>query len=458
MASLLKRRDTDMTEGSIIRLLVTFAVPLLIGNLFQQLYSTVDSVVVGNFVGKQALAAVGCTSSIVNSMIGFFMGLSTGAGVVISQYYGAHDDDKLHRTVQTAIGMTLVLCVALTALGVTLTPHMLRMMKTPEDVFEAAVLYLRIYFWGVTGQLLYNIGAGILRAVGDSTRPLYFLIFCTLTNTVLDIVFVGLLRLGIAGAAYATILSQALSALLVMGVLAHSRSAYRVELRLPRIESFLLRRICSIGVPTSLQMVITSISNIFVQSYVNRFGSSAMAGWAAYVKIDGVAFLPVVSLAIAVTTFVGQNLGAGKIDRVKRAAPACLGLATIIMVVILLPLMLLAPQLVGLFNREPAVVEYGALFIRLISPFYLMTSVNQIFSGALRGAGNTRAPMFIMLFSFVFFRQIYLYTASRLGGGIVAIGLGYPAGWLMCSAVMLLYYYTSGWLKKYESKQKEETA
>ena len=440
-----------MTEGSTIRLLVAFAVPLLIGNLFQQLYSTVDSVVVGNFVGKQALAAVGCTTAIVNSMIGMFIGLSSGAGVVISQYYGAHDDDKLHRTVQTTVGMTLALCVVLTALGVTLTPIMLRWMKTPEDVFDAAVLYLRIYFWGVTGQLLYNIGAAILRAVGDSTRPLYFLIFSTLTNTVLDVLFVGVFRFGIAGAAYATILAQALSALLALGVLVRSREAYRIELRLPRIEASLLRRICSIGVPTSLQMVVTSVSNIFVQSYVNRFGSSAMAGWAAYVKIDGIAFLPITSLAIAITTFVGQNLGAGKLDRVRGAAPRCLGLATGIMVVILLPLMLFAPQLVSLFNSESAVLEYGTLFVRLISPFYLLTSFNQIYSGALRGAGNSRAPMLIMLFSFVFFRQLYLFAAYRLGGGIIPIGLGYPAGWMVCSAVMLLYYYKGGWLRRYES-------
>ncbi len=456
MAALLKRGDTDMTEGSTVRLLIVFAIPLLIGNLFQQLYSTVDSVIVGNFVGKQALAAVGCTTSIINSLIGLFMGLSSGAGVVISQYYGAHDEDKLHRTVQTTIGMTLVLCAALTVLGVLLTPAMLRLMQTPEDVFGEAVLYLRIYFWGVTGQLLYNIGAGILRAVGDSTRPLYFLIFSTLTNTALDLLFVWGLRLGVAGAAYATILAQALSALLVMGMLVRSRSAYRVDLRLPRIEGPLLRRICSIGVPTSLQMVITSISNIFVQSYVNRFGSSAMAGWAAYVKIDGIAFLPIVSLAIAVTTFVGQNLGAGKLDRVRGAAPRCLGLSTGIMVVVLLPLMLLAPQLVSLFNAEPAVVEYGTLFVRLISPFYLATTVNQIYSGAMRGAGNTRAPMLIMLFSFVLFRQIYLYTAYRLGGGVVPIGLGYPAGWLMCSAIMLIYYYSGRWLRRYTEKRDEE--
>ena len=456
MASVFKRRDTDMTEGSTIRLLVAFAVPLLIGNLFQQLYSTVDSVVVGNFVGKQALAAVGCTTAIVNSLIGLFIGLAAGAGVVISQYYGAHDDDKLHRTVQTAVGMTLGLCVLLTTLGVLLTPAMLRWMKTPEDVFDAAALYLRIYFWGVTGQLLYNIGAGILRAVGDSTRPLYFLIFCTLTNTVLDILFVGAFRLGIAGAAYATILSQALSAALVLSVLSRSRAPYRVELRTLRVEGFLLRRICTVGIPTSLQMVITSVSNIFVQSYVNRFGSSAMAGWAAYVKIDGVAFLPIVSLAIAITTFVGQNLGAGKFDRVKSAAPRCMGLATAIMVAVLVPLMLFAPQLVALFNSEAAVIEYGTLFIRLISPFYLVTSVNQIYSGALRGAGNTRAPMLIMLFSFVFFRQLYLFTVYRLGGGIVPIGLGYPAGWLMCSVVMLLYYYKGGWLKKYEEAVPEK--
>lgn len=458
MASLLKRRDTDMTQGGIIRLLVAFALPLLIGNLFQQLYNTVDSIIVGNYVGKQALAAVGCTSSITNMLIGLFIGLSAGAGVVISQYYGAHDDELLRRAVSSTVCMTLGMCVVVTALGVTLTPTLLRLMETPDDVFDAACLYLRIYFAGVSGLLFYNIGAGILRAVGDSTHPLYFLIFSAVTNTLLDLLFVKSFSLGIAGAAYATILSQAISAVLVMAMLGRSEGAYRVDWRALRVDAPVLRRIFAIGIPSSVQMAITGFSNIFVQSYVNRFGSSAMAGWAAYNRIDAFAMLPLLSLSMAITTFVGQNLGADRMDRVRKGPFRCLLLAWGITAVILIPLMVFAPFLVGLFNGEADVVRYGSFFIRLISPFYLLCAINQVYSGALRGAGDTKAAMAIMLFSFVAFRQLYLFLVYRLGGGIVWISLGYPSGWIMCSLIMILYYYFGSWPKRCGLKKAQEQA
>ena len=430
-----------MTEGSIPRLLITFALPLMLGNVFQQLYNTVDSIIVGNFVSKQALAAVGGTGPIINTLIGVFAGLSGGAGVVISQFYGAKDRERLRRAVQTTVVLTAIMCVLLTAAGVLLAPLLLRLMDTPADVMGAASEYLRIYFWGISGMLLYNIGAGILRAVGDSTHPLYFLIFSATTNTVLDYLFVKVFSFGIAGAAIATIVSQALSAVLVMGMLVRSKEDYRVDLKALHLDGAVLKRICEIGIPSSLQMGVTAVSNVFVQSYINRFESSCMAGWAAYNKLDAFAMLPLMGFSMAVTTFVGQNYGAGKLDRARSGPLHALWIGTLIMVAILTPMMLFAPTLVRLFNQEAEVIAFGTLFIRLISPFYLLCTINQIYSGALRGVGDTKATMIIMLFSFVFFRQLYLFTAYRLGGGIVPIALGYPAGWIMCSTVILIYYY-----------------
>lgn len=452
LTPVLKRRDTDMTVGSISRLLIYFALPLLIGNIFQQLYNTVDSIVVGNYVNKQALAAVGCTGPIINALIGLFAGLASGAGVVISQFYGAKDREKLHSAVQTTVTLTLLMCVVLTVLGVLLTPYMLRLMDTPEDVFVEAVEYLRIYFLGVSGLLLYNIGSGILRAVGDSTHPLYFLIFSALTNTVLDVLFVKFFNMGIAGAAIATIIAQGISALLVISMLIRSTADYRIDLRGLHLSGSMLKKICAIGIPSALQMGITAFSNIFVQSYINHFESSCMAGWAAYNKIDAFALLPLMSLSMSITTFMGQNLGAGQLERAKKGPVVCLGISLVIMVLILTPLMLFAPQLVSLFNQEEEVLRFGTLFIRMISPFYLLCSVNQVFSGALRGAGDTKTTMFIMLGSFVVFRQIYLFLVYRMGGGIVPIALGYPAGWILCSAILLLYYRSGAWMKKFQPK------
>ena len=431
------------------RLLINFALPLLIGNIFQQLYNTVDSIVVGNYVSKQALAAVGCTGPIINALIGIFVGLSGGAGVVISQYYGAKDREKLHSAVQTTVALTLIMCAVLTVLGVLFTPYMLLLMDTPADVFAEAAEYLRIYFWGISGLLLYNIGSGILRAVGDSTHPLYFLIFSALTNTVLDVLFVKYFRMGIAGAAVATIVAQGLSALLVLGMLIRSNADYRIDPLHMQLKGCLLKKICAIGIPSAIQMGITAFSNIFVQSYINHFESSCMAGWAAYNKIDAFALLPLMSLSMSITTFMGQNLGAGKLDRAKKGPLICLGISFAIVILILLPLMIFAPQLVSLFNREEEVLRFGTLFIRMISPFYLLCTINQVLAGALRGAGDTKSSMFIMLGSFVVFRQIYLFIVYRLGGGIVPIALGYPAGWIMCSTILLIYYRSGAWMRKY---------
>ena len=442
------RHDTDMTQGSISKLLFAFAVPLMLGNLFQQLYNTVDSLIVGNFVSKQALAAVGCTGPIINTLIGLFSGLAAGASVVISQYYGAKDEEKLGKAVHTTVMLTLVTCVVLTVVGVWATPPMLELMDTPSDVILEAELYLRIYFGGVSGLLLYNIGSGILRAVGDSTRPLYFLIFSAVMNTVLDLFFVAVLEQGIAGAAIATIISQFVSAILVMLLLLRSKEPYRLALSQLRMHKGMLRRICNIGIPSSLQMGITAFSNIFVMGYINHFESSCMAGWTAYNKLDALAMLPMQSLSLALTTFVGQNLGAGDLKRAKSGPKYGLIMGFIVTLMILVPMMVFAPQLTALFNDDKEVIEFGTLFVRLCSPFYVAFVINQVYSGALRGAGDTKNTMYIMLFSFVAFRQLYLFIVSRLGATAGVIALGYPMGWMMCSALLLIYYYKGHWARK----------
>ena len=429
-----------MTQGVIWKQLLLFALPLMVGNLFQQLYNTVDSIVVGNFVGKEALAAVGSVGPIINSLIGFFTGLATGAGVVSSQAYGAKNSEKVSRTVHTTLSLTLLLCLLFTFVGIAMTPMMLRLMSTPEDVFGESAAYLRIYFAGVSGLMIYNMGAGILRAVGDSRRPLYFLIFSACTNTVLDLLFVAVRRWGIAGVAWATVLSQVISAVLIMIVLMRTDGPYRLELKKLRLEIPILREVVQVGLPAAIQQMITSISNVFVQSYINMFGSSVMAGWSAYSKIDQFMMLPMMSVSLAATTYVGQNRGAGRLDRIKKGANTAFFMSLTVSLLAMAPLLIFAPSLVGLFNSEAEVLSYGVLFIRTLSPFYMLCCINQVYASSLRGLGNTRAPMFIMLGSFVVFRQIYLFIVSRVHPTVLAVGMGYPAGWMLCSLLIYCYY------------------
>ena len=435
-----KKRDVDMTEGNILRHIIAFALPLLVGNLFQQLYNTVDTWVVGNFVNNEAYSAVGTVGPIINMLIGFFLGLSSGAGVVISQYYGAKQHDKVQETVHTAILMTLILGVLFTVIGISMIPLMLKLIKMPDTVTGEATTYLTIYFAGIMGLMLYNIGAGILRAVGDSKRPFYFLVVCALLNTVLDLLFVLVFHMGVAGVALATILSQSISAILVMVTLMRSDNCIRLDLRKLKIHMPMLKKIFKVGIPAALQMAITGFSNIFVQSYINFFGENCMSGWTTYSKVDQLLFLPMQSISLASTTFVGQNLGKNLVQRAKKGVTVSMLIAVASTVVLMLPVMLFAPQIVAFFNSEPAVVDCGAMLLRWLSPFYVLCCFNQIYSGALRGAGNTRAPMIIMLASFVAFRQVYLFAMSRIWNEIIPIGMSYPAGWLLCSLLTVIYY------------------
>ena len=439
-----KRSDVDMTQGGIVGHLIRFAFPLLLGNLFQQLYNMVDTWVVGNYVSNEAFSAVGSVGPIINMLIGLFLGFSSGAGVVISQYYGVKQYDNVQKTVHTALVVTIGLGVVFSGVGIAIAPAMLRMMKTPAEVLPESKAYLTIYFAGILGLMVYNICSGILRAVGDSKHPFYFLVVSAVTNIVLDLVFVLLFKMGVEGVAYATILSQALSAVLVVITLVRSDSCVKLKFSALRVDWRILKKIMRIGVPSAFQMAITSFSNVFVQSYINHFGADCMSGWTAYGKIDQLILLPMQSIALATTTFVGQNLGAGLETRARKGATKALVISVCTTAVAMIPVLIFAPQFTAFFNAKAEVIEYGTLFLRWITPFYLVTCVNQIYSGVLRGAGNSRLPMIAMLCSFVVFRQIYLFiVANFISNTIIPIAMGYPAGWVVCSALTLWYYKTT---------------
>lgn len=436
-----RSHDVDMTKGSIVRHLLMFALPLLAGNLFQQLYNMVDTWVVGNYVSNEAFSAVGSVGPIINTIIGAFIGLSSGAGAVISQFYGAKQHENVQKAVHTAMTITLILGVAFTALGIYITPHMLRLMDTPEEVFGEAQSYLTIYFSGIIGLMVYNIGAGILRAVGDSKRPFYFLVVSAILNTVLDLVFVLMLGMGVEGVAYATIIAQGVSAILNVITLMCSHSCVRVSVSKLGVHSDMLGKIVRVGLPAALQMAVTSFSNVFVQSYINFFGPDCMSGWTAYAKIDQLMFLPMQSISLAATTFVGQNLGSGDDARARRGVWEAVKLAFLTTLILLVPVMIFSPYLVSFFNAKAEVVVYGTMLLRALTPFYVLCSVNQILASSLRGAGNSRAPMIIMLSSFVFFRQIYLYVmANFISNTVIPIAMSYPAGWLVCTLILIVYY------------------
>ena len=436
------RHDVDMTQGSVFKHLFLFSLPLLAGNLFQQLYNLVDTWVVGNYVSNEAFSAVGTVTPIINMLIGSFMGLSSGAGVVISQYYGAKRYDRVRDAVHTAIAMTAILAVAFTTIGIWMTPTMLRFMKTPAEVMPNSTAYLTIYFSGMAGLMFYNMGAGILRAVGDSTRPFYYLVVTAGINVALDLLFVIKFHMGVEGVAYATIIAQGISAALTVITLMRSATCVQLDPKRLRLHLDILKKIVRVGIPAALQMALTAFSNVFVQSYINQFGPDCMSGWTAFHKIDQFIFLPVQSLGLAATTFVGQNLGSEKPERARAGVSTAIRMGIAATVVIGCVVMLNAPHLIIFFNDKPEVVTYGTLFLRQITPFYLLCCFNQIYAGALRGAGDTRAPMVIMLCSFVGFRQLYLYVVSRfISNTVLAIGMGYPAGWLMCTVCISTYYH-----------------
>lgn len=441
------RKDADMTQGSILRQYIAFALPLTIGLLFQQLYSTVDTVVVGNFVGETALGAVGSTGNIINMLIGICNGLSLGAGAVISQAYGAKDEDRIQRAVHTTMVVTFLLCAVMTVVGVSLVTPGLRLMRTPNIMLEEASQYLTIYFSGIAGLLIYNMGSAILRAVGDSRRPLYFLIFSAILNTALDLLFVIRFHMGVAGVAYATIIAQAASAVLVLFVLTREKSAYGLRWNKLRISGDVLKQILIIGLPASIQQGLTSFSNVFVQGYINDLGDLSASGWAAYNRIDAFLMVPVMAIAQASTTFVAQNWGARKPERARKGVRTGILLSLGCMAVCASLVMCFAHPLLSLICDSETVIGYGIRFLYIITPFYLLITFNQLYSGALRGIGNSLLPTLIMLFSFVLFRQVYLFCATSFitdeNLRFIAVALSYPVGWMLCSLLQCIAYHRS---------------
>lgn len=435
-----------MTEGVIWKELLFFSIPLLLGNLFQQLYNTVDSIIVGNFCGKNALAAVGSSNPIINLLVSFFMGLSIGAGVIISRYFGARDQEKLHDAVHTSIALTLVVGIFMTIFGYLASPLVLELVGTPAKVMDNSVLYLQIYFLGILGVMLYNMGSGILRAIGDSKNPLYFLIISSLTNIVLDLIFVVTLDMGIAGAAWATLISQCLSAVLTMILLIRSKAEYRVILKDIKMKKDMLISIIRIGLPSGIQNAIVSFSNVIVQKNINSFGASAMAGCGSYTKIDGFAILPVMSFSMAMTTFVGQNMGAKKYDRVKQGAKTGMIMSCSVTAAIALILFLFAPNILRIFSEDEKVLYYGILMMRTVVPGYLFLAISHALSGVIRGAGLTTVPMIVMVCCWCFLRMAWILSMMPIFHNIRVVFWGYTLTWLASCICMYVYYKKAHWL------------
>lgn len=435
------KRDRDMTQGSIFLNLLLFAMPLLVGNLFQQLYNTVDTWVVGNYVSNEAFSAVGSFAPATNTLIGVFTGLASGAGVVISQYYGAKRFDDVEEAVHTSVAATLILSVVLSIAGIALIPGMMVWMKIPPEVQPSAVVYMTIYFAGLTGQLIYNMGSGILRAVGDSVRPFWYLVICTVVNIVLDLVLVLVFRMGVAGVALATVIAQFISAAMVTRDLLCTGSCVKITLKKIHLNREILNKICAIGIPGAIQIVTMSLSNMFAYSYINVFGPDCMSGWTAYIRIEQLVALANQSLNLAITTFVGQNIGGGDIRRAKSGILACFLADVGVNIILIVPIVRFAPQLVGFFNSKPEVVAYGAEIVQGLMPLYVANCVSLTLSGALRGAGKTKIPTLFMFLTLVVARQSYLLVASRLtAGAILPIVFCFPVGWISYAVLTYIYY------------------
>lgn len=435
-----------MTEGVIWKQLIAFAVPLLAGNLLQQLYNTVDSIVVGRFIGSEALAAVSSSNSLINLVIGMFMGIATGAGVVISQFYGAKEKEKMQLAVHTSVALSAIGGIILGLVGIFFSPFILRLMGTPEEVMVNSVIYFRIFFSGSLFNLTYNMTSGILRAVGDSRRPLYYLAASSITNIILDVAFVVLGGMGVEGVAIATVISQFISAALCMRALAASDDIYRLDLKKIRLTRKMARRILAQGLPTGFQMSIISLSNVIVQANVNAYGATAMAGFGSYLKIEGFAQLPMQSFCLAATTFTGQNIGAKRYDRAKRGIVENLAICLIYAMTVCVLMYIFVPQLMQIFSTDPEVVEYGTFTMRRVIPFYFMIAIHQVLMGSLRGAGKTMMPVFATVMNMCVLRMIYINLLVPFFPSYEAVIMCYPITWFGTVVMEVLFIWKAKWL------------
>lgn len=428
---------TLMTSGDFRREILAFTAPLLVGNLFQQLYNTADSLIVGNFLGPEALAAVTGVGALIFLFTSFFMGFATGAGVVIARCVGAGDDAQTEKAVHTTVALGLLLSVVMTILGVALCPMILRWMGTPDSVFELSNLYLRVYFLGITGLVMYNMLTGILQAAGDATHPLVYLVVSSMVNVVLDILFIAVFHMGVDGAAYATIISEFATAFLVLGRLMRSEGAIRLQLRHIRFEGKVLRDITSYGIPTAIQGSVIDLSNILIQSYINSFGASAMAGIGASTKIEGFAFLPITAFSLAMTTYISQNIGARQYERVKKGMRFGFLTSLTLIEAIGVVIFVFAPALVSLFNRDPQVIYYGTGRARVCSLFFFLVGFSHIASAVMRGLGKPAVPALVMLLCWCLVRVTVLFTVGVVFHDIRLAWWIYPITWSLSSIVFV---------------------
>ena len=442
--------EGTLTEGVIWKKLLMFAFPILLGNIFQQLYNAVDALIVGHFMDNSALAAVTSSGSLIFMLVGFFNGIAIGAGVVIARFYGAKDHQGLKLAVHTDIAFGLVAGVILTILGVSFTPTILQWMGTPENVLPNSISYFRFYFLGAIFVVMYNICVGILQAVGDSKHPLYYLIVSSLLNVVLDLLFVGVFRWGVWSAAFATSLSQGVSVALCLRRLMKYDTPYRLYLRQIRFHVPTLRNVIRFGLPSGVQNSIIAFANLIVQSNINRFGDAAMAGCGSYAKVEGFAFLPITCFAMALSTFVGQNLGAKQYDRVKKGVRfGVLGSVTLAELVGV-AIFFFGNDLVALFRNDPDMVAYGARQARVEALAYFLLAFSHCIAGIMRGAGKATVPMFTMLISWCAIRIIYITVMIRQFNRIEVIFSAYPLTWFISSVIFLVYFLKADWLHNFD--------
>ncbi len=442
-------KSYDLTQGSILGKLTRFFFPIFFGMLFFQLYNTVDAIVVGRCLGPSALAAVGGSPAVItNLVIGFFTGLGTGATVIISQYYGARDDLQLSRAVHTILCFCIAAGLVLTAVGWLSAPWSLRLVKTPEDILDDSILYLRLYYIGATGLLLFNIGSGILRAVGDSRWPLVFLGICCVLNIVLDLLFVAVFSRGIAGVAWATVISLSFSALLILFHLSRAEGAWRFRPRMLGITGSSLRRILRLGVPAAVQGSMYALSNIILQAAINRFGTVIVAAWTALGKFDALYWVTSNAMGTALCTFVGQNFGAGKYDRMRKGVHQWLLTDLAVTVLLSALLILLAPTVLRLFSDDDSVIRHAVRMMWYFAPYYALWVCIDILSNALRGAGDSLRPMLISLIGVCLLRIAWVYIVVPRWNTVAGVSVSYPFTWGVTAVAYLIYYRRGGWLRR----------
>ena len=437
-----------ITEGVIWKQLLRFFFPILLGTFFQQLYNTVDTVIVGRFVGTQALAAVGSTAALVNLLNGFFIGLSSGATVLVSQFYGATDHVRTRDALHTGVTLSLILGLIITALGIFAAPRILVKMGTPDTCLADAQTYIRLYFAGALVSMVYNMGSGILRAMGDSRRPLLFLAIACVVNIFMDLLCVVALKMGVAGAAIATVTSQFISAALVVGVLLRLPKEIRLEPKHLRLDSQLLKRILYVGVPAGLQFTTFDLANVLIQSSINSFGEVTVAAWAAYVKTDALTWQISRAFGVSITTFVGQNFGAQKYGRIRQSVRVCLGMSVALVGCLSVFVMVFRVLILGIYTTDPAVIQAGAYLMAIIVPFNAVFMPVEVFGGAMRGTGYSIVPTCITCTCVCVFRVIWIFTVVSRFHRVELLAAAYPISWALCAAVFLVAYYRGNWLRK----------